>query len=149
MAELSAADHHAGTGELLIISTTSPARGGGAPVLPGLQARHDVLDVSPLGHWHGPPFPPGAPVSLAAIAEGVAHDMDDAGLDRHLVGNSLGGWIALELPRGHLRSVVAAAPAAITAVRNELVIEATRTIGRPAATSRTLPHSLDVASRSS
>src|SRR5947199_9935088 len=64
-------------------SPTSPARGGGAPVLPALQARRDVLDVSPLGHWDGPPFPPGAPVSLAASGESVAHDMDDPASTPH------------------------------------------------------------------
>ena len=41
--------------------------------------------------------------------------MDAAGIARaHLVGNSLGGWIAAELaPRGRARSVVAISPAGL------------------------------------
>jgi pimeloyl-ACP methyl ester carboxylesterase len=43
------------------------------------------------------------------MTDAVARDMDAAGFaSAHLVGNSLGGWIALELAkRGRARTVVA------------------------------------------
>jgi len=51
--------------------------------------------------------------SIQALADGVAEQLDQAGIDRaHIVGNSLGGWIALELARrGRARSVVLFGPA--------------------------------------
>ena len=51
--------------------------------------------------------------SIHALADGVVEQLDRAGIDRaHIVGNSLGGWIALELARrGRARSVVLFGPA--------------------------------------
>ena len=78
-----------------------------APVLPHLEARHAVFAPTLPGHCGGPPPPPGADVTVAALVDGVAAELDRQGIDRaHLVGNSLGGWIALELARrGRARSV--------------------------------------------
>jgi pimeloyl-ACP methyl ester carboxylesterase len=80
-------------------------------VLPELERRHDVLAVTLAGHAGGPPLP--EPVSDAALADAVEAAMDDAGLPTaHLIGNSLGGYLALLLAmRGRARSVVALAPA--------------------------------------
>ncbi|HYF27710.1 MAG TPA: alpha/beta hydrolase [Baekduia sp.] len=52
-------------------------------------------------------------VTAAAVADAVEGAMDDAGVAAaHLVGNSLGGWLALELAaRGRALTVVALAPA--------------------------------------
>ncbi len=81
------------------------------PILPALQAKHPVLAVTLDGHAGGRTLVPGA-VSVGAIADGVQRDMDGAGFAHaHLVGNSLGGWLALELARrGRAISVVAIAP---------------------------------------
>ena len=80
-------------------------------VLPALERRHDVLAPTLPGHAGGPPL--GDHVGADAIVDAVERVMDDAGFaTAHVVGNSLGGYIALRLAcRGSARSVVALAPA--------------------------------------
>src|SRR4051794_16967279 len=80
-------------------------------VLPALERRHDVLAPTMLGHAGGPPLD-GAPTA-DRTADAIERAMDEAGFDTaHLVGNSLGGYLALRLAaRGRARSVVALAPA--------------------------------------
>jgi pimeloyl-ACP methyl ester carboxylesterase len=80
-------------------------------VLPALEARHEVLAPTLAGHAGGPPID-GA-VDDAVLADAVDAAMDEAGLETaHLVGNSLGGWVALQLAgRGRAETVVALAPA--------------------------------------
>ncbi|HEX4106954.1 MAG TPA: alpha/beta hydrolase [Solirubrobacteraceae bacterium] len=83
------------------------------PVLAPLTARHDVYAPTLLGHYGGPPYHAGDPASPSAIADQLERDMDALGWEKaHLVGNSLGGWLALELAgRGRALSTVALAPA--------------------------------------
>jgi pimeloyl-ACP methyl ester carboxylesterase len=80
-------------------------------VLPALEREHDVLAVTLAGHAGGPPLPD--PISDSALVDAVEAAMDDAGFaTAHLVGNSLGGYLALQLAsRGRARSVMALAPA--------------------------------------
>lgn len=80
-------------------------------VLEQLEARHDVLAPTLAGHAGGPPVEGG--VDESALADGVERAMDGAGFETaHLVGNSLGGYLALQLAaRGRARTVVALAPA--------------------------------------
>jgi pimeloyl-ACP methyl ester carboxylesterase len=80
-------------------------------VLPALEREHDVLAVTLAGHAGGPPVPD--PVSDSAMVDAVQEAMDEAGFaSAHLVGNSLGGYLALQLAsRRRARSVVALAPA--------------------------------------
>ena len=80
-------------------------------VLPALERRHDVLAPTLLGHAGGPSLD--GPISDDAIVDGVERAMDDAGFGTaHIVGNSLGGYAALQLAaRGRAKSVVALAPA--------------------------------------
>jgi pimeloyl-ACP methyl ester carboxylesterase len=80
-------------------------------VLPSLERRHDVLAPTLAGHAGGPPIE-GA-VSGAVLADAVERAMDEAGFETaHVVGNSLGGYLALQLAaRGRARTVVALAPA--------------------------------------
>jgi pimeloyl-ACP methyl ester carboxylesterase len=80
-------------------------------VLPMLERRHEVLAVTLPGHAGGPPLP--ATLDSSSLAEGVERAMDEAGWeDAFVVGNSLGGWVALQLAaRGRARKVVALAPA--------------------------------------
>jgi pimeloyl-ACP methyl ester carboxylesterase len=80
-------------------------------VLPALRERHEVLAVTLAGHAGGPPLP--ARPHDDTLVEGVEQAMDEAGFDvAHLVGNSLGGHVALRLAaRGRARTVVALAPA--------------------------------------
>jgi pimeloyl-ACP methyl ester carboxylesterase len=80
-------------------------------VLPALERDHDVLAVTLAGHAGGPPVEGEA--TVAALADAVERAMDGAGFETaHLVGNSLGGHLALQLAaRGRARTVVALAPA--------------------------------------
>ena len=80
-------------------------------VLPALERRHDVLALTLPGHAGGPPLP--TELTVDTLADAVLETMDDAALETaHLVGNSLGGFVALQLAaRGRARSVVALAPA--------------------------------------
>jgi len=80
-------------------------------VLPALERRHDVLAPTLPGHAGGPPI--AGDITMAALADAVERTLDQAGFaSAHLVGNSLGGFLALELAaRGRARSVVALAPA--------------------------------------
>jgi pimeloyl-ACP methyl ester carboxylesterase len=80
-------------------------------VLPALERRHDVLAPTLPGHAGGPPV--AGEIGAELMADFVERAMDAAGFDAaHLVGNSLGGFVALQLAaRGRARSVVALAPA--------------------------------------
>lgn len=98
---------------LVLIHGFSATRGVWQPLLEELERDHEVLAVNLAGHVGGPELPAGIDVSLGALVDAVERDMEAAGLQSaHLVGNSLGGWISLELAkRGRARSVVAIAPA--------------------------------------
>jgi pimeloyl-ACP methyl ester carboxylesterase len=80
-------------------------------VLPMLERHHEVLAPTLAGHAGGPPVGPGADEDL--LADEVERAMDAAGIETaHLVGNSLGGYLALRLAaRGRAETVVALAPA--------------------------------------
>lgn len=80
-------------------------------VLPALERHHDVLAPTLAGHAGGPSIT--GEVDADAIVDAVERAMDEAGFaTAHVVGNSLGGYVALRLAaRGRARSVVALAPA--------------------------------------
>jgi pimeloyl-ACP methyl ester carboxylesterase len=80
-------------------------------VLPALERRHDVLALTLAGHAGGPPIE--GPITDATLADAVERAIDEAGFaTAHLVGNSLGGYVALQLAaRGRAKTVVALAPA--------------------------------------
>ena len=73
--------------------------------------QYDVLAVSMPGHYGGPELPWSA--RFDDLVDHVEAEMDRHGWDSaHVVGNSLGGWVSLELARrGRARSVTAIAPA--------------------------------------
>jgi len=78
--------------------------------LPELERHHDVLAPTLTGHAGGPPL--SGPATAATLADGVERAMDAAGFETaHIAGNSLGGYVALQLAeRGRARSVVTLAP---------------------------------------
>jgi pimeloyl-ACP methyl ester carboxylesterase len=80
-------------------------------VRPALERRREVLALTLPGHAGGPPLPDS--LDDAVMADAVEAAMDDAGIEETaFVGNSLGGFVALQLAtRGRARSVVAFAPA--------------------------------------
>jgi pimeloyl-ACP methyl ester carboxylesterase len=111
---VSDAPYRAGRGEpLVLLHGASMSWRAWRPVLSGLEAHHDVLVPTMAGHRGGSPWPEGKAVGVAGIADDVETLMDTAGISTaHLAGNSLGGWVALELARrGRARSVVALSPA--------------------------------------
>jgi pimeloyl-ACP methyl ester carboxylesterase len=80
-------------------------------VLPMLERRHEVLAPTLVGHAGGPSID--GRFSSDMVIDALEREMDAAGFETaHIVGNSLGGWVALRLAmRGRARSVVALAPA--------------------------------------
>ncbi|WP_084515207.1 alpha/beta fold hydrolase [Nocardia acidivorans] len=83
------------------------------PVLGDLRADHDVLAPTLPGHHGGPAAD--HPATVAGLADWAEALLDETGWPTaHIVGNSLGGWIALELAaRGRARTVTAISPAGL------------------------------------
>lgn len=74
--------------------------------------RYEVFAPTMAGHNGGPSAGTWF-LSSAVLADRVEQQMDELGWDTaHIVGNSLGGWVAFELERrGRARSVMGIAPA--------------------------------------
>ena len=85
------------------------------PTLEALAGHLDVIAVDLPGFGHSPPLPDGTAPTAAALATAVTELMDELGIESaHLAGNSLGGWIALELGKTErARSVTALCPAGL------------------------------------
>jgi pimeloyl-ACP methyl ester carboxylesterase len=83
------------------------------PVLERLAAEREVIAVDMPGFGDSPPLPGSADPTPAALAAAMGAFLDSLGLDdAHLVGNSFGAWVAIELARaGRARSVTGLAPA--------------------------------------
>jgi len=81
-------------------------------VVPLLAARHRVLVPTALGHLGGA-VPSQRPTRIEHVIDDAERTLDELGLERaHLAGNSMGGWVALELAgRGRALSVCALSPA--------------------------------------
>jgi pimeloyl-ACP methyl ester carboxylesterase len=90
------------------------------PVLAALAEHHDVFAPTLAGHSGGPALT--GDVTIAAIADEAERALDSAGIGTaHLAGNSLGGWLALELAhRGRACSVTAFSPAGGWSTRADL-----------------------------
>jgi pimeloyl-ACP methyl ester carboxylesterase len=80
-------------------------------VLPALEEWHDVFAPTLAGHAGGPPIE--GEITETVLIDAVERAMDEAGIGTaHLVGCSLGGYLALRLAaRGRAETVVALAPA--------------------------------------
>lgn len=102
----------AGSGEPLVLlhGVTSSERAW-ARVVPRLAPHHDTIALTALGH-RGGPMQVGH-VSIASVVDDAERQLDALEIGRaHLAGNSMGGWVALELARrGRAHSVCAFSPA--------------------------------------
>ncbi len=89
----------AGTGTpLVLLHGLGSSRRAWDPVIPALARHFDVLAVDLPGFGGSAPMPPEAEPLPAALAAAVAGLLDDLGIAApHIAGNSLGGWVALEL----------------------------------------------------
>jgi pimeloyl-ACP methyl ester carboxylesterase len=110
--EISPALYRAGQGEQLVLlhgfmSTWHQWR----PVLADLVPHFEVIAPTLAGHLGGPPYEEDEN-TLAAAGDAMERRLDELGVDRaHLVGNSMGGALVLELAkRGRALTVVALAP---------------------------------------
>ncbi|HEY1277454.1 MAG TPA: alpha/beta hydrolase [Thermoleophilaceae bacterium] len=133
-------DHHrAGSGEpLVLIHGIGHTWRGWKPMLPLLEQSFDVLAVDLPGHGRSQPFPPGLESTIDALADSVEQEMDAAGFGTaHIAGNSLGGWITLELARrGRAATATAISPAGLALPREQAlglnILRAVRWIARSA-----------------
>jgi pimeloyl-ACP methyl ester carboxylesterase len=100
---------------LVLLHALGLSRDSWAPVLPALAERFDVLTVDLPGFGSSPPLPPGVEPSPGALAEAVAGLLDDLGVERPaVVGNSVGGWVAVELAgRRQVASLTLLSPAGL------------------------------------
>ncbi|WP_445149653.1 alpha/beta fold hydrolase [Baekduia sp. Peel2402] len=85
------------------------------PVLAGLEPHHEVVALDLPGFGRSRALPDDVTPTPRALAAAVAGLMDELGLaTAHVAGNSLGGWVALELARtGRARSVTGICPAGL------------------------------------
>ena len=105
--------HRAGSGDpLVLLHGITGSWHVWKPVLPALEASYDVIATTLPGHL-GRSWPTDRPRAMRDLADLVLEDLARLGVERpHLVGNSLGGWVALEVAaRGAARSVTAFSPA--------------------------------------
>jgi len=104
----------AGTDEpLLLLHGIGSTHDDFAALRPCLDAEYRVLAPDLPGHGRSAALP--RRPTVAAIADAVTADLDELGIDRvHVLGNSIGARIALELAaRGRARSVVAISPSGL------------------------------------
>ncbi|WP_113704474.1 alpha/beta fold hydrolase [Nonomuraea lactucae] len=92
------------------------------PVMDRLAASHTVIALDLPGFGVSPPLPAGTPYTAEALADAVESFCSMLGVrDPHVAGNSLGGYLALELAsRGVVRTATALSPAGFWS-RAELV----------------------------
>lgn len=104
--------HRGGSGEpLVLIHGFTDTWRSWELVLPALERTHDLFALTLPGHAGGPALPD--QVDRETLVGSVEAAMDEAGFETaHVAGNSLGGFVSLQLAeRGRARSVVALAPA--------------------------------------
>jgi pimeloyl-ACP methyl ester carboxylesterase len=133
----SLAYRRSGAGEpLVLLHPLGSSRQAWDPVAPALAQHFDVIAVDLPGFGESAPLP-GEP-SPAALAAAVAGLLDELGLPRpHVAGNSLGGWVAIELARQRpLASVTLLSPAGLwrgsTPYYCRISLRATRWLARHA-----------------
>ena len=108
--------YRAGSGEpLVLLHGIWESWHSWSPVLDRLAAEREVLALTLPDHLGSRARDTGAAPTVETWANAVEADLDAAGFERpDIAGNSLGGWLALELAkRGRARTVVGVAPAGL------------------------------------
>lgn len=98
---------------LVLLHGIGSYRGVWKPVVEPLSQECQVIAIDLPGFGASPPLPEGQTPDAAALARAVGRFLDSIGIEQaHFVGNSLGGWVSLELARlGRAHSVTAISPA--------------------------------------
>jgi pimeloyl-ACP methyl ester carboxylesterase len=93
------------------------------PVLDTLEVHHDVVAIDLPGFGDSSPLSGGAPTA-ARLADAVESELDRLHMEAPaLVGNSLGGWVALELARrGRARRAVVISPSGLESPPERAVV---------------------------
>jgi pimeloyl-ACP methyl ester carboxylesterase len=105
--------HRAGAGPALVLIHGIGSRWQvWDPVLPQLEQHRDVVALDLPGFGASAMPPPGTAAGIASLTRLVGEFLDTLGLERpHVAGNSLGGWISLELAKqGRVCSATALSP---------------------------------------
>ncbi len=100
---------------LLLIHGLGGSRSVWEPVLDLLAPERKVLALDMPGFGAAPPLPPEVEPTAANLAAALRERCLELGVERpHVAGNSLGGWVALEMGRsGWAASVTALSPAGL------------------------------------
>lgn len=100
---------------LLLIHGLGGTRSIWEPVIPLLEGEREVHAVDMPGFGTTPPLPEGEEATAANLARAVHEECVRNGVERpHVAGNSLGGWVALEMGRfGWAASVTTLSPAGL------------------------------------
>ncbi len=117
-----------GVGEpLVLLHGQGLSRRSWDPVLTELARERDVIAVDLPGHGDSPRQPPGTGNTPLDQARAVAELLDQLGLTSvHVAGNSVGGWVALELGRLHrARTITALSPGGLWGRRAPLIVRMT------------------------
>lgn len=85
------------------------------PQLERLAAERDVISLDMPGFGESPPLPDGTPPTAAAMAAAIGDSLAALGVEApHVAGNSLGGWVALEMAKaGRASSACLISPAGL------------------------------------
>ena len=106
--------HRSGTGEPLVLIHGIGSRWQvWKPVIELLEPQREIVAIDLPGFGASALPPPGTPPGVPSLTRLVSEFLEELGLERpHVAGNSLGGWIALELAKqAHARSATALSPA--------------------------------------
>src|SRR3954471_8210481 len=117
-----------GRGEpLVLLHGQGLSRRSWDPVVDLLTDHFDVIAVDLPGHGQSPRQPTGAGNTPADLARAVAELLDQLGVSTaYVAGNSVGGWVALELARlRRARTVTALAPGGLWGRRAPLIVRTT------------------------
>ncbi|HEX6602038.1 MAG TPA: alpha/beta hydrolase [Solirubrobacterales bacterium] len=104
-----------GKPDLLLIHGLGGTRTIWEPVIPLLDGEREVHAIDMPGFGETPPLPEGEEPTAANLARAVHAECARNGVERpHVAGNSLGGWVALEMGRfGWAASVTTLSPAGL------------------------------------